>query len=909
MPQENVTTKFIVDLSEFKSGITEANRQIKLANAQFKAASAGMDDWENSADGLRAKIQQLDSIIAAQTKKLKAYQDQLDAVEKAQQENEKRADELKTAYQQAAQQFGENSTEAKTLKKALSDVEKEAASNAKAADDLKVKILNQTAEVKKAEKQHRDYSDRLQDVENNSDETADSAKTLSKEIKKAGDSADNANDGFTVLKGALADLVADGIKNAIDGFKEMVTAVLDLSEATREYRSMQATIAGSANSFGYSVEFAKDQYKEFYSYLADDQMATNAITNLLGMKVTTETVSAAADAAIAVWSAYGDSIPIESLTESINESAQVAKVTGVLADALNWAGISEDDFNLKLEKCNSTQERADLIAQTLNSTYNNSRKTYDELNQSTLDYNSSALELRDTQAELGAIVEPVNAKLAELKNKILEPLVPLVQTASNEFIRWAESVDWDAVGDEIVNGVGKAKEIFQWIVNNKDEIVGAIAAIASGFLVFKSLTFLATIAGAIVKIVTAVKGATTVFGALSAVMAALGGPVTVVIALITGLVAGFVYLWNTCEPFKQFWVDLGTNITSFLSTAGQAIVTFFTVTLPVGIQAVLIWFQQLPSRIVEFFTQVLTNVQIWATNMIAKAQEVGSNFLNDVVNFFSQLPYNVGNFLGMVIGNVAAWVVNMTNKAIEVGTNFLNNVVNFFMQLPGNVLNFITTTFNNIVAWGSNMISKAREVGSNFLNNVVNFFTQLPGRILSFLTTALNAVVQWGTNLWNAGKSAAQQLVDAVVETISTLPEKMIDIGTNLVKGLWNGITSAGSWLKNQISGFANGIIDGFKSAFKVNSPSKLMADEVGKWLPAGIAEGINKNLKVVKDAAANMTSAVSFNSSKSGSIASHGSGGKSVTFYQTINSPKALSRLEIYRQTRNQLQLVKGVV
>ena len=87
-------------------------------------------------------------------------------------------------------------------------------------------------------------------------------------------------------------------------------------------------------------------------------MATNAVTNLMGLQTSQESLTSLTDAAIGVWSAYGDSIPIESLTESMNETAQVGQVTGVLADALNWAGISEDDFNSKLANTNSTQERA-----------------------------------------------------------------------------------------------------------------------------------------------------------------------------------------------------------------------------------------------------------------------------------------------------------------------------------------------------------------------------------------------------------------------------------------------------------------------------------------------------------------------------------------------------------------------
>ena len=166
---------------------------------------------------------------------------------------------------------------------------------------------------------------------------------LTDSLDDAGNEAEDTGGGFTILKGALANMVAGGMEAAISKAGELVGQLFELSEATEEYRTMNAKLEGSANTFGYSVEFAKDKYKELYSYLKDDQMATNAITNLMGLGASTDTVSSIVNSAIGVWSAYGDSIPIEGLTESINETAQVGKVTGSLADALNWAGISEDD--------------------------------------------------------------------------------------------------------------------------------------------------------------------------------------------------------------------------------------------------------------------------------------------------------------------------------------------------------------------------------------------------------------------------------------------------------------------------------------------------------------------------------------------------------------------------------------
>lgn len=166
--------------------------------------------------------------------------------------------------------------------------------------------------------QFRDFQREIISTEKKLDGFESALNGTENEIEEVGDAAEKSGDGFTIMGGALADLVSSAIQSAISAIGDLVGALFELSEATEEYRTMQSKLAGSADNFGYSVEFANSKYQEFYKYLGDDQMATNAITNLMGLGTSTENVSSLAEAAISVWSAYGDSIPIESLTESIN---------------------------------------------------------------------------------------------------------------------------------------------------------------------------------------------------------------------------------------------------------------------------------------------------------------------------------------------------------------------------------------------------------------------------------------------------------------------------------------------------------------------------------------------------------------------------------------------------------------
>lgn len=220
---ENVTTKFKVDISDLKSNITQANKLIKLANAEFKAASAGMDDWSKSATGIQAKLKQLASVLDAQKSKLSSYEKQLDRQQEAYEENGKRADQLKAKLQELANNgVKKTSDEYKKYQTELAAVEKEQTSNEKAIDNLKITILNQQAAVKSTEAEVRKYSESLKDLGNEAKDAESKSDGLNDELGKSKDNADKSSDGFTVLKGTLADLVADGIRMAVEELQELV---------------------------------------------------------------------------------------------------------------------------------------------------------------------------------------------------------------------------------------------------------------------------------------------------------------------------------------------------------------------------------------------------------------------------------------------------------------------------------------------------------------------------------------------------------------------------------------------------------------------------------------------------------------------------------------------------------------
>ena len=140
----------------------------------------------------------------------------------------------------------------------------------------------------------------------------------------------------------------------------------------------------------------------------------------------------------------------------------------------------------------------------------------------------------------------------------------------------------------------------------------------------------------------------------------------------------------------------------------------------------------------------------------------------------------------------------MRQKAIDSASEFLENISKSLSELPGNIADHLKSAILRVAEWAFEMRQKAIDTASGFLDNIKTFFKELPGNIAEQLKAALQSVVEWGSNLKEKAKEAASGLVDKIQETIESLPSKMLDAGKNLVEGLWNGITGAGSWLKEK---------------------------------------------------------------------------------------------------------------
>lgn len=374
---------------------------------------------------------------------------------------------------------------------------------------------------------------------------------------------------------ALTDFANKSVKVAGAAVAGLAAGFVALDSATEEYRVAQGKLNAGFQAAGFSADVARKSYRNFYAILGDTDTATEASQLLANMAKNEEEVTKWTRIAAGVHGTFGDSLPIEGLVESANETARTGQVTGVFADALNWVGIMEDDFNAKLEKTTDVSKRNQLIMDTLS-------KTYDKAADSFYANNQQVINARRNHATLDEML----AKVGDTSSKLKSQLWVLAGAAEDGSIRSGSALDWvqkkaDALTDWLSNldlgnlkkqfdekfaqTLQKAGDAVQWCRDNSDTLIATLKVLAGMWAVKKVLDFnsgltnsISTIGGAVTTLLTmtgvlggqaaATGTATVAQTGLNAAMAA--NPIGAVILAIEALIAVGVLLYKNWDTIK-----------------------------------------------------------------------------------------------------------------------------------------------------------------------------------------------------------------------------------------------------------------------------------------------------------------------------------------------------------------------
>ena len=305
----------------------------------------------------------------------------------------------------------------------------------------------------------------------------------------------------------------------------------------------------------------------------------------------------------------------------------------------------------------------------------------------------------------------------------------------------------------------------------------------------------------------------------------------------------------------------GVKFLGALIEAIPVIVVELAKAVPDIVAAIIDVLAELPGLIGEVFAEIVTDLVEWGQQMLSNASTAMSNMLSQVNSIIQELPGKIWTHLVNAVNRVIAWGQQMVSNASTAASNMLSKVSGIIQELPGKIWTHLVNTVNKVVAWGQQMVSNASTAASNMLSKVSSTLQQLPGKVWDYLSQAAQKVVTWGSQLAQKGAAAATQLFNSIVNGLASLPNKMAEIGSNIVSGIWNGISSGWNWLTNKVSSLANSLLDAAKDALGINSPSKEFADEVGRWIMPGVGKGLDKSmpatLKDMKAKAGELVSAM----------------------------------------------------
>lgn len=800
--------RFLAETSDFRENVNKAASTMSELSSELKLNAEQMKTNGTSADALAERQKLLQAKLEqAQTK----------------------TENLSAQMESCTRNYGENSTEVQRLSVQIN--------NAKIAEEkIKQEIAGVTNEMGSA---------------------TTATDKLEKATQDSGEAAEDANDGFTVWKGTLADLASNAIQSVWSSITGLASSFWNLGDETRELRTNMNKVETAFESAGLSADNAAETYEDFYGILADEGQATEAVNHLAKLVQSQEDLSEWTDICTGVYATFGDSLPIEGLTEAANETIKTGKVTGNLADALNWSTMSseewakvfdghpqalkefqhalengesaEDAFNAAMVECTTEAEREQVLRKALTGLYGDAADAYAETSGEIIEANKAQAAYNNALAGLGEIIEPIKTAFVKGMASMLESVTELISGMDMEGIKNTIKKAFDYINDTVFPAIKKG---IQWLIDNKDIVIAGLSAIVAGIAAFKVVSVIQTAVKAFKAFQAAQAGVTLSQRALNLVMAA--NPIGIVIAAVTALVVAFIYLWNNCEEFRQFWFDLWDSVKAYIEPVWQEIVAFFEQaweTIKIVWAAVQPYFSAIWENIKTIFSVVASTLGAF----FSAAWEAIKIVWDVVVTYFSTLWENIKLVFSAVGDVLAGDFSSAWEKIKQVFANwgeFFQGLFNSMSGIFSNLTEFFATLWTNIWSVVVTMWEIIKTTIIAVWEGIKAAIGEKATAIVTNLTTVWNNIKATAVRLWNSIKTSISKAWDniktAVSSAVETVKTTVSDVWNNIkttTSSVWNNIKTAVTTPIQNAKATVSSIIETLKTSVttKFNSVLKTV--------------------------------------------------------------------------------------
>lgn len=530
-------------------------------------------------------------------------------------------------------------------------------------------------------------------------------------------------------------------------------AFLGLAESTREARVNMGKLETGFTTAGHSAEDAKKTYTELYGILGDDGQATEAAAHLAKLTKNEKELATWTDIATGVYATFGDSLPIENLTEAANETAKTGAITGGLADALNWAGVSEDEFQASLDKCSTEQERQALITKTLNGLYSDAAEKYREVNGDIIDAQKATASLNSAMAELGAIAEPIVTKLKQLAAELLQQITPFVELIGNGLVgaltgaEGAAQQFTDGLLGMVTFAIQKLTEMLPTFINFAFQMIANIAtgiAQALPTLVPSLVQLVADIVQVLIDNIPLLIDAALqlVTGLAQGIINAIPVLVAALPTLITSLIDG---LLSSIPQIIQAGIDL---LTSLITALPEIIATIVAA---------------IPEIINGIITALLENIPLII--------QAGIDLLVALIQALPQIITTIVQAIPQIISGIVNALVQNIPQIIQAGVQLFVALIQNLPTIIAEIVKAVPQIVSGIVSAFGSLVGEMVKAGANLLHG---------------LWEGISSAAGW---LWEKVSGWASSLVDGIknffgIHSPSTV---FAEIGTNMGEGVGVG--------------------------------------------------------------------------------------------------------------------------
>ena len=404
--------------------------------------------------------------------------------------------------------------------------------------------------------------------------------------------------------------------------------------------------------------------------------------------------------------------------------------------------------------------------------------------------------------------------------------------------------------------VGWIQKFVDWL-NSMDEgtrkVIVTIALVAAAIgpvliIVGKVISAIGTIMTIIPKLAGVINAAKGVIAAFNAVCAA--NPYVLIIAAIVALVAAFIYLWNNCEEFRQFWIDLWESIKEIAVTVWEALKEFFTAAWEaIKTTAVTVWnaikdfFTGLWEGIKNIFTTVVNAISTFLTNAWNAIKNTVTTVFNAIKTFFT----TIWNGIKSVITTVVTAISTFLSTAWNGIKTAITTVLNAIKSVVTTVWNGIKTTITNIVNGIKNAVTTA-------WNNIKSAVSNAANAIKNAVSNAFNAMLNGIKNVCGNIYGAVKSGFDKAINFVKNLASEAFQWGADFIGGIVNGIKS----MIGKVGDAVSSVADKIRSFLHFSVPDEGPLTDYEKWMPdfiGGLAKGIEKSRGLIENAMNGVTS------------------------------------------------------